>query len=234
MINQQTDSEVTALSPLRKIIAARMVDAKQNIPHYRITMDIQMDAVLARREQHNTDNPANKLSVNDFVIKACAMALAEFPALNCQFIEQKVHQYRSVDISVVVAVEGGLSTPVVRDAASKTVQQIAADIKALSLKAAQGQLKLSEIEGGTFSISNLGMYGVDQFDAIINTPQCAILAVGAAKPQAVVVDGAITSATVMKASLSLDHRVIDGAVGAQFLARVKKNLESASDIFTGN
>lgn len=217
--------EIKALTPLRQIIAARMVEAKQTIPHYRVSMDIRMDAVIAQRKQLNADNPETKVSLNDYVIKACATALMAIPEINCQFIDDQIHQYSHADISVVVAVEGGLSTPVVRDAGNKTVQQIAAEVKALASKAAQGKLKMSEISGGTFSISNLGNYGVDQFDAIINPPQCAILAIGTATQQPVITDGKLGIATMMNATLSLDHRVIDGAVGAQFLGLVREILE---------
>ncbi|HAB39025.1 MAG TPA: hypothetical protein DCE52_13715 [Rhodobacteraceae bacterium] len=221
--------QVIPLTPLRKIIAARMTQAKQSSPHYRVGMDIDMDALLALRQQYNTDNLAAdngiKISVNDFIIKACATTLMAMPALNIQFIDGEIHQYPQADISVVIAVEGGLSTPVICDANNKTVQTIAKEIKALAARAQSGTLKMDEILGGTFSISNLGMYGVDQFDAIINPPQCAILAIGSARPQPIIKAGEITSATVMRATLSLDHRVIDGATGAQFLSILREQLQ---------
>ena len=213
------------LSPLRKAIAARMVEAKQTIPHYRITMDIRMDALLALRKKLNAENPAIKLSVNDFIIKACAEALMKYPALNCQCVDNQVHYYAAADISVVVAVDGGLSTPVVRAANTKTLQQIALDVQDLAVRAKERKLKGSEIQGGTFSLSNLGSYGVDQFDAIINAPQCAILAVGRARLEPLEIQGQIKLGMVMRASLSLDHRVIDGAVGAQFLQFFREHLE---------
>lgn len=217
--------KVIALTPLRKIIAARMSEAKQTIPHYRVCMDIEMDALLALRQQFNNDNPNNKVSVNDFVIKACATALMEQPALNGQFIDNEIHQYKQADISVVMAVEGGLSTPVVRNANNKTAQAIAEEVKSLSTRAQKGTLKMEEILGGSFSISNLGMFGVDQFDAIINPPQCAILSIGSASPKAVIKNGDIAIAKVMRATLSLDHRVIDGAIGAQFLSMFREQLQ---------
>ena len=235
---QEDNYQIIPLAPLRKIIAARMTEAKQTIPHYRVCMDIQMDALLALRQQMNADilpnNAQNKVSVNDLMIKACAIALMEQPALNCQFIDNEIHQYQQADISVVMAVEGGLSTPVVKNANNKTVQEIAKDVKDLAGRAQQGTLKMNEILGGSFSISNLGMFGVDQFDAIINPPQCAILAVGAAKPQAVVKNGSVQTANVMRASLSLDHRVIDGATGAQFLSAFRELLQRPASLMSVN
>jgi len=224
------DFKAISLTPLRKIIAARMTEAKQTIPHYRVCMDIQMDALLALRQQLNAENPDNKVSVNDFIIKAIANTLVEHKELNCQFIDNEIHQYNQADISVVIAVEGGLSTPVIRSADQKTVQEITQEVKALAKRAAAGQLKMSEISGGTFSLSNLGMCGVDQFDAIINPPQCAILAVGAAKAQPVVKTEKIETAKVMRASISLDHRVIDGATGAQFLSSLREQLQNPEQL----
>ena len=214
------------LSPLRKIIAARMVNAKQTIPHYRISVDIEVDAMLALRQQINADQPDNKISVNDFIIKACANALMAHPEINCQLIDDEIHQYKQADIAVVVAVEGGLSTPIIFAANDKTLQDISREAKSLAIRAASGQLKTREILGGTFSISNLGGYDVDQFDAIINPPQCAILAVGSAKPKPVVKGEAIRSAMVMRVSLSLDHRAIDGAVGAKYLSCLREQLQT--------
>jgi len=220
------NDQVLALSPLRKIIAARMTEAKQTIPHYRVSSDIEMDALLTLRKKHNEKNPDQKASVNDFIIKACATALMENPAINIQLIDDEIHQYHQADISVVIAVKGGLSTPVIRNANNKTVAEIAEEVQALAARAQNGSLKMDEILGGTFSISNLGMYGVDQFDAIINPPQCAILAIGSAKPQPIIKDGDIAIATVMRVTLSLDHRAIDGATGAQFLGVLKEKLQN--------
>lgn len=216
----------TQLTPLRKIIASRMVEAKQSIPHYRVSVDLQLDALLTLRREWNTENQEEKLSGNDFIIKACASALMEVPQINIQFVDGEIHQYRRADISVVVALEGGLSTPVIRSADTKSVQQLSHEIKTLVESAASNSLKMSEILGGTFSISNLGMYEVDQFDAIINPPQCAILAVATARAQPVVRDGEIGIATLMRLSLTLDHRAIDGAEGARFLAVLKQYIEN--------
>ena len=220
------------LTPLRKIIAVRMIEAKQSIPHYRVSADIDMDNLLALRQQMNTGNPEQKLSVNDFVIKACAMALMQWPAINSQFMGDEIHQYTDADISVVVAVDGGLSTPVLRQANQKSLHSIAAEVKTLADRAAKGQLKMAEISGGSFSISNLGAYGVDQFDAIINPPQVAILAVSAAKQQAVVKDGEVLIKSIMRVSLSLDHRAVDGAIGAGFLEALRTLLESPEPLLS--
>ena len=220
------------LTPLRKIIAARMTEAKQSIPHYRVSADIDMDNLLALRQQMNTGNPEQKLSVNDFVIKACAMALMQWPAINSQFMGDETHQYTDADISVVVAVDGGLSTPVLRQANQKSLHSIAAEVKTLADRAAKGQLKMAEISGGSFSISNLGAYGVDQFDAIINPPQVAILAVSAAKQQAVVKGGVVRIKSIMRVGLSLDHRAVDGAIGAGFLEALRTLLESPEPLLS--
>jgi pyruvate dehydrogenase E2 component (dihydrolipoamide acetyltransferase) len=216
---------VVPLTPLRKIIAARMSEAKQMIPHFRVSADIEMDALLALRKQLNTQKPENKLSVNDYLIKACAIALMENLAINSQWVEGEIHQYQHADISVVMAVEGGLSTPVVRQANHKSVQTIAEQVKDLAARAKNGNLKMNEIMGGSFSISNLGMYGVDQFDAIINPPQCAILAVGCAKQQVLIKKGEMGIANIMRVTLSMDHRAVDGVIGAQFLSTLKDLLQ---------
>lgn len=215
------------LSPLRKAIAARMTEAAQNIPHFRVVVDIELDRLLAWREQINAAEPRVKVSINDCLIKACAAALMEHPAVNCQFMGEAIHQYHSADISVVVAVEGGLATPVVRSADRKSVREIATEVTGLAARALARQLKMEEIMGGSFSISNLGGFGVEQFDAIINPPQCAILAVGRAKRRVVVRDdGESQIATVLKATLSVDHRAIDGAVAAQFLGTLRRLIEA--------
>ncbi len=217
---------VTPLSPLRKVIAARMMEAKQTIPHYRVAIDIEVDKLLSQRKQFNVDNPESKISINDFIIKACAMALMEKPEINIQLVEDKIHQYSQADISVIVAVEGGLSTPIVRNANTKSIADIAKEVKNLSTRAAKGQLKMAELLGGSFSISNLGMYDVDQFDAIINPPQCAILAVAGAKHKPAIKDGTITTTMVMRVTLSVDHRAIDGATAASYLSVLQELLQN--------
>jgi pyruvate dehydrogenase E2 component (dihydrolipoamide acetyltransferase) len=216
---------VQPLSPLRKIIAARMTEATRTIPHFRLVTDIEMDALLAAREKLNAAQPQAKVTVNDCLVKGCATALMAHPAVNCQLVGEEIHHYHQADISVIIAVEGGLSTPVIRAANRKSVRDIAAEVKALAARAAHGQLKMSEILGGSFSISNLGGLGVDQFDAIINPPQCAILAVGRAKPRVVVAArGETRVATVLRATLSVDHRAIDGAVAAAFMQTLRNTV----------
>ena len=223
------------LSPIRKVIAARMSEAKRTIPHFRLTRELEVDALMARREQVRAEQPELRVSLNDLLIKACASALMEVPALNIQWSEHELHQYRSADISVVMALEGGgLSTPIIRRAESKSVFDICREARDLAARAARNALKMEEILGGSFSISNLGMYGVDQFDAIINPPQCAILALGAAKARLVVApNGGTRVATLMTATLSCDHRAVDGVTGALFLQALRKYVEQPHEAPVG-
>jgi len=217
---------VTPLSQIRKIIAARMTEAMRTIPHFRLVADIEVDALLELRRELRECDPDANLSLNDLLIKACATALMEVPAINLQWRDNELHQYRTADISVVTAVEGGLSTPIIRRAESKSVWEISREVKELTSRAAKNTLKMEEVFGGSFSISNLGMHGVDQFDAIINPPQCAILAIGAARSRVVVSPERETRiATLMRATLSLDHRAIDGVTGAAFLSALRKPVE---------
>jgi pyruvate dehydrogenase E2 component (dihydrolipoamide acetyltransferase) len=218
------DYIVRSLSPLRKIIAERMSQANREIPHFRISADIEFDAMIALRSE--LSNLDGQLSLTDPLIKACATALVETPAVNLQWAEKQLHQYQGADISVVVAIKGGLSTPVIRHAESKSVFEISRDIKDLTARALSNTLKINEIQGGSFSISNLGMYGVDQFDAIINPPQCAILAIATAKKRLVLsAQGEPRIATVARVTLSCDHRAIDGSSGAMFLSALKACVE---------
>jgi pyruvate dehydrogenase E2 component (dihydrolipoamide acetyltransferase) len=225
---------VTALSPIRKIIAARMAEAKRTIPHFRLTIDTEVDALLELRKELREHKPDADISLNDLLIKACATALMDVPAINVQWADTVLHQYRAADISVVTAVEGGLSTPIVRSAESKSIWEISREVKELSARAAHNALKMDEIAGGSFSISNLGMYGIRQFDAIINAPQCAILAVGSAKPRVVVSQKRETRIrTVLTVTLSADHRAIDGATGAVFLSALRQRLEQPGHLRPG-
>jgi len=220
--------DIVPLSPMRKVIAARMMEARRTIPHFRLTSTLDVDALLELRRALREADPSVPFSLNDLLIKACAGALVEVPAVNIQWAEEGIHQYRTADISVVIALEGGgLSTPIIRGAESKSIARISQEVRALSARAAQNALKMHDIIGGTFSISNLGMYGVDSFDAIINPPQCAILAVGAAKPRVLVSgEGERHVGMAMTVTLSCDHRVIDGATGAQFLAALRERIEA--------
>jgi pyruvate dehydrogenase E2 component (dihydrolipoamide acetyltransferase) len=200
------------------------------VPHFYLTVDCEIDALLKLRADINKGAPekgegAFKLSVNDFVIKASAAALRRVPAANASWSEEGTLLYEDVDISVAVALPNGLITPVIRAAETKTLSVISNEMKVLAGKAKEGKLLPEEYQGGTFSISNLGMFGIKQFEAVINPPQGAILAVGAGEQRAVVKNGALAIATVMSCTLSVDHRVVDGAVGAEYLAALKKLIE---------
>ncbi|MDY0240722.1 MAG: pyruvate dehydrogenase complex dihydrolipoamide acetyltransferase [Rhodospirillaceae bacterium] len=217
--------EDVPLSAMRKVIARRLTDSKQTVPHFYLTVDCQLDQLLRLRAEFNGRGDGVRLSVNDFVVRAVALALRKVPAANASFTETAIRYYKDVDISVAVATPGGLITPILRHADHKGLATISAEMRDLAARARDGKLKPDEFQGGTFSISNLGMYGIRQFEAIINPPQGCIMAVGAAEPRIVVQDDAPAVATVMTCSLSVDHRVVDGAVGAEFLAAFKKLIE---------
>jgi pyruvate dehydrogenase E2 component (dihydrolipoamide acetyltransferase) len=212
-------------SNIRKIIARRLSESKQTVPHFYLTVDCVIDDLLAARKRINADNDL-KVSVNDFVIKAAAAALKGVPAANASWDDEGILFYDHADVSVAVATPSGLITPIVKAAEGKGLAAISAEMKDLAARAREGQLKPEEYQGGTFSISNLGMYGIKEFSAIINPPQGCILAVGAGAQQPVVKDGALAVATVMSCTLSVDHRVVDGAVGAEFLAAFKRFVET--------
>ena len=233
-IPTQTDSNTTVssntvasqpISGMRKTIAARLQASKQTAPHFRVHIDAEIDALLAVRKQINSSNTDAKVSVNDFIVKACASALIKVPALNVQFDGEQLSYFSNADISVAVAIDDGLITPIVSDANHKGLVEISNTTRDLATRAKLGRLKPEEFQGGSFCISNLGMYGIKQFDAIINPPQGAILAVGAGEQRPVVKDGELAVATVMSLTLSSDHRIIDGAVAAQFMSVLKGYLE---------
>jgi pyruvate dehydrogenase E2 component (dihydrolipoamide acetyltransferase) len=215
------------LSGMRKTIAKRLTESKTTVPHFYLTIECEMDKLMAQRKELNNRlaDEGVKLSVNDFIIRATALALKKVPAANVQFAGDKMYWYERADISVAVAVDGGLVTPVVRGADNKGLADISRDVKELATKARDGKLMPEDYAGGTFSISNLGMYGIKEFGAVINPPQGAIMAVGAGEQRPVVKDGALAVATVMSCTLSCDHRAIDGAVGAEFLAAFKGYIE---------
>ncbi len=218
--------EEVPLSNMRKVIARRLTEAKQTIPHFYLTMDCELDALLALRKQLNGREGADyKLSVNDFVIKASALALKKVPLANVSFAGDKLLRYRAVDVSVAVAIPDGLITPIIRDADAKGLGQISEEMKDLAARAKDGKLKPEEFQGGSFSISNLGMFGVKEFSAVINPPQACILAVGAGVQQPVIKNGEVAVATVMSCTLSVDHRAVDGALGAQLLQAFKSYIE---------
>lgn len=226
--------EDVEVSRFQKVTAERLLQSKQTIPHYYLSAEVTMDTLLALRTKQNAalaaaaakGGPGGKVSVNDFVIKAAAAALRKVPEVNSQWNETSIRRFKNVDVSVAVQTERGLITPIVTDADRKGLSEISADVKALAAKAREGTLQPHEFIGGTFSVSNLGMFGVDSFAAIVNPPQAAILAVGASSPK-VVPDGqgGYTTTTVMSVTLSCDHRVVDGAVGARWLQAFKAHVE---------
>ena len=223
------DYEEVKLDGMRKTIAARLTEAKQSIPHFYLRRDIQLDALLKFRGQLNRqlEGKGVKLSVNDFIIKACALALQEVPDANAVWAGDRMLKLRPSDVAVAVAVEGGLFTPVLKDAEMKSLSALSAEMKDLAGRARDRKLAPHEYQGGSFAISNLGMFGIDNFDAVINPPHGAILAVGSGVKKPVVgADGELAVATVMSVTLSVDHRVIDGALGAQLLTAIKDNLEN--------
>ena len=219
--------EVT-LDNMRRTIATRLSQAKSTIPHFYLRRDIRLDTLLEVRKTFNDQLGASgtKLSVNDFIIKACAMAMMRVPAANAVWAADRILQLESADVAVAVAIQGGLLTPVIRDAHAKGLAQISSEMKDLAARARDRKLQPFEYQGGSFAISNLGMFGIDNFDAVINPPHASILAVGAGLEKPVVKSGAVEVATIMSVTLSVDHRVIDGALGAQFLEAIKGNLES--------
>ncbi len=221
--------EEVSLDGMRKTIAARLTEAKQSVPHFYLRRDIQLDALLKFRSQLNKQlEPRGvKLSVNDFIIKACALALQQEPEANAVWAGDRTLKFEKSDVAVAVAIEGGLFTPVLKDAEMKSLSALSAEMKDLAGRARDRKLAPHEYVGGSFAISNLGMFGIDNFDAIINPPHAAILAVGAgAKKPIVGADGELTVGTVMSTTLSVDHRVIDGALGANLLNAIKDNLEN--------
>ena len=217
------------LDSMRKIITARLTEAKQTIPHFYLRRDINLDNLLKVRSEVNKSLSTRgiKISINDFIIKACALGLQKVPTANAVWAGDRILQMEASDISVAVAIEGGLFTPILMDADTKSLSELAVEMKDLAERARNRKLTPHEYQGGSFSISNLGMMGIDNFDAVINPPQGAILAVGAGKKRPVALDdGSLSVATVMSVTMSVDHRVIDGALGAELLSEIVKNLET--------
>lgn len=217
-----------AMNSMRKAIASRLQMAKRNAPHFRLSIDLNMDAMQQLRQQINHSVPQVKLSMNDMLIKATAATLMKVPQVNVQFDEQhqQILQFAQADIAVAVAIDNGLITPIVKAANSKSLAEISNDMRDLTTRAKTGKLTVDEFQGGSFSISNLGMLGIRQFDAIINPPQAAILALGMAESRAVIEDQQIVIRQMLTVTLSCDHRVIDGALGAKFLAAFKQFVEN--------
>ena len=220
----------TPHTAMRKVIARRLAESKRDAPHFYLTVDCEIDALLKVRKELNERSPAEgpeayRISVNDFVIRAVALALASVPEANASWTDTAVRLYSAVDVSVAVAVPDGLITPIVRNAEGKGLAAISREMKDLAARAREGKLAPEEYQGGTVSVSNLGMFGIKEFAAVINPPQGCILAVGAGAQRPVVKDGALAVATVMTCTLSIDHRVVDGATGARFLGAFKKLIE---------
>jgi pyruvate dehydrogenase E2 component (dihydrolipoamide acetyltransferase) len=222
--------EVIPHDKMRKVIAERLTFAKQTIPHYYLSIDCRIDEMLRARKRMNAEAPAEgprayKLSVNDFIIKAMALALQQVPAANATWTDGGMLRHKYSDVGVAVAVEGGLFTPVVHQAESKSLSEISNEVRDLAERARKRRLAPHEYQGGTTSISNLGMYGITSFEAVINPPHATILAVGAAERRPVIAGEAVEAATVMSVTLSCDHRVVDGATGAELLAAFKGFIE---------
>ena len=223
---EATSYETINNSNIRKIIAKRLTESKKNLPHFYLTIECNIDKLLTIRKELN-ENPSStfKLSINDFIIKASAIALKKVPTINSSWTDEAIHQHNQVDISIAVATDNGLITPIIKDADKKGLSDISSEMKLLAERARDNKLKPEEFQGGGFSISNLGMYGIKEFTAIINPPQSSILAVGAGIKKPIVINNEVKVATVMSCTLSCDHRVIDGAIGAQFLAVFKPLIE---------
>lgn len=223
------EDQVIPLSSMRRIIAERLLTSKTTIPHFYLHVEVDAAPLMALRQQINTQaaqTHGNKYSVNDFILKATIQAATAVPAVNASFNGDSIVQFAHVGMSVAIAVEDGLVTPVIKQAETKSLLQISREVKDFAARAKDKKLKPSEFDGGTFTVSNLGAFGIESFDAIVNPPQAAILSVGAVQEKAVVKDGQIVPGMRMNLGLSCDHRVVDGAVGAKFLAELKKLLES--------
>ena len=214
------------LSSMRQTIARRLLLSKQTVPHFYVSIDVQMDALLALRAQANEQLKPEKLTVTDFIARAVAVAITRVPQINSSYTETEILQHGSVDLGIAVSLENGLVVPVVRAAHTKGIRQISQEIKQLATDAKAGKLKLNQMTGSTFTISNMGMYGIKDFTAIVNPPESAILAVGGTEARPIVKNGQIVAAQIMTLTLSADHRVVDGATGAHFLAELKAILEN--------
>ncbi|NMM46001.1 pyruvate dehydrogenase complex dihydrolipoamide acetyltransferase [Rhodospirillaceae bacterium KN72] len=220
------EAEAIPHSNMRKTIAKRLTESARDIPHFSLQVDVEIDKLLAMRKQLNERDGADyKISVNDFVIKATALALSRVPDCNVAYTDSAILKFKKVDMAMAVAVDGGLITPIIKDCASKGLATISQEAKSLAAKARDGKLAPEEYQGGTFTISNLGMFGVKSFNSIINVPQGGILSVGAGEQRPVVKDGALAVATVMSLSLAVDHRCIDGATGAALVKELKALIE---------
>jgi pyruvate dehydrogenase E2 component (dihydrolipoamide acetyltransferase) len=220
------EARTIPLSNMRQTIARRLLQAKQTVPHFYVSIDVVMDALLDLRKAANEQLAPTKLTVTDFIARGVAGAVAQVPGVNASFTDTAIIQHGSVNIGIAVAIEDGLVVPVIRDAQTKGLRQLSEEIKQLAQVARCRKLKADQMTGSTITISNLGMYGIREFQAIINPPEAAILAIGGTEPRPVVKNGQVVPAQVMTISLSADHRVIDGALGAEFLSKLKTILEN--------
>ena len=211
---------------MRKAIARRLTNSARDIPHFNVSIDVKIDSLLDARKLLNANvSIEKKISINDFIIKALSLALSRIPSCNVSYTEEATLFHKQIDISFAVSLDGGLITPIIKDVANKGFTTIAKETKLLVMRAKAGKLKPEEYEGGTFTVSNMGMFGVTSFNSIINPPQAAILSVGAAKISPVVINGELSTATLMNLTLAVDHRCIDGAIAAEFIGELKSILE---------
>lgn len=221
-----TEDIATEVSNMRQIIAQRLVESKQTIPHFYLTVDCKIDKLISLKNEINTTIENSKVTINDLVIKAVALSMRKFPEINSSWISNKILKYSNVDISIAVALDDGLITPIVKNADKKSILSISQEVKALASKAKSGKLKPEEFQGGGFTISNLGMFGIKTFSAIINPPQSCIMAVGASEKRPIVENEKVEIAEMMAVTLSVDHRAVDGALGAKFLNAFKHYVEN--------
>ncbi len=223
--------EIVEVSNMRQVIAQRLTESKQNVPHFYLTVDCQVDKLISLKNEINSADENNKVTINDLIIKAVAFSMKKFPDINSSWIDNKILKYSNVDISIAVALDDGLITPIVKNADKKGILSISKEVKDLVSRARSGKLKPEEFQGGGFTISNLGMFGIKAFSAIINPPQSCIMAVGASKKQPIVMNEKIEIAEIMTVTLSVDHRAVDGALGAKFLNSFKHYIENPLVMF---
>ncbi len=220
------EDTMVEVSNMRQVIAQRLTESKQNVPHFYLTVDCQVDKLISLKNEISSADENNKVTINDLIIKAAAFSMKKFPDINSSWIDNKILKYSNVDISIAVALEDGLITPIVKNADKKGILSISKEVKDLVSRARSGKLRPEEFQGGGFTISNLGMFGIKAFSAIINPPQSCIMAVGASKKQPIVMNEKIEIAEIMTVTLSVDHRAVDGALGAKFLNAFKHYIES--------
>ena len=220
------ENTIVEVSNMRQVIAQRLTESKQNVPHFYLTVDCRVDKLISLKNEINSADENNKVTINDLIIKAVAFSMKKFPDINSSWVDNKILRYSNIDISIAVALEDGLITPIVKNADKKGILSISKEVKDLVSRARSGKLKPEEFQGGGFTISNLGMFGIKAFSAIINPPQSCIMAVGASKKQPIVMNEKIEIAEIMTVTLSVDHRAVDGALGAKFLNAFKHYIES--------